>query len=127
MLTPDYLVSSVTCIYVLPYKCCQHVIMCHPCYSFNWTSVSWNCQLVFPFCCPQMQGVIIASRQYPKLKNIHHPFKGNYLSTESFTLSYINNNKNNNSCYHHVRAYTCACAHARTHTRTHTTWQQKPE
>jgi hypothetical protein len=90
MLITDYSVSSVTCLYVLPYKCCQHVIMCHPCYSFNWTSVSWNGQLVLPFCCPKMQGVIIASRQDPKLKNIlHYSFKGNYLCQQTVSHCHI--------------------------------------
>lgn len=112
------MVSSVTCLYVLPYKCCQHVIMCHPCYSFNWTSVSWNGQLVLPFCCPQMHGVIIASRQDPKLKNIHYLFKGNYLCQQTVShLTYMNNNSC--CCCHHYLPCACTRAHACTHTLWH--------
>lgn len=68
------MVTLVTCFSLLPYKRCQRIIMCHPCYSFNRASVSWDGQPMFPFCWPQMQSVVIATRQYPKLKTIHYIF-----------------------------------------------------
>lgn len=54
--------------------------MCHPCYSFNWPSMSWNGQLVLPFGCPQMQSVVIASRQDPTFQ------QDNILSLQGLVL-----------------------------------------
>jgi len=70
--------------------------MCHPCYSFNWPSMSWNGQLVLPFGCPQMQSVVVASRQDPKFKQY------NILS---FQRAGINKPSHNNVLLIYCQAY----------------------